>query len=97
MDQQGDLFTSSEVEELKAIWDWAEGTTGGTLSELDFQPSMKVWGQVCSEAHICTQRTCGVRGNCFYQQARRRVEKAQVVVVNHTLFFSLLDAGIEGA
>ncbi|GAA5497127.1 putative ATP-dependent DNA helicase YoaA [Rubritalea halochordaticola] len=95
MDQQGDLFTSSEVEELKAIWDWAEGTTGGTLSELDFQPSMKVWGQVCSEAHICTQRTCGVRGNCFYQQARRRVEKAQVVVVNHTLFFSLLDAGIE--
>lgn len=95
MDQQGDLFTSSEVEELKAIWDWAEGTTDGTLSELDFQPSMKVWSQVCSEAHICTQRTCGVRGNCFYQQARRRVEKAQLVVVNHTLFFSLLDAGIE--
>lgn len=95
MDSKGDLFTSSEVEELKEIWDWAEGTTDGTLSELDFRPSSKVWSQVCSEAHICTPRTCGTRGNCFYQKARKRVEKANVVVVNHTLFFSLLDAAIE--
>lgn len=91
MDTKGDLFTTSEQEELKAIWDWAEGTHVGTLSDLDFQPSMKVWGQVCSESHICTTRGCGVKGNCFYQKARKAVEKADVVVVNHTLFFSLLD------
>ncbi|MFC4993182.1 ATP-dependent DNA helicase [Rubritalea tangerina] len=95
MDSKGDLFTSSEVEELKEIWEWAEGTKDGTLSELDFRPSPKVWSQVCSEAHICTPRTCGTRGNCFYQKARRRVEKADVVVVNHTLFFSLLDSVME--
>lgn len=92
MDSKGDLFSSSEVEELKTIWDWAEGTQDGTLSELDFKPSAKVWTQVCSESHICTPRTCGTRGNCFYQKARKRVEKAHVVVVNHTLFFSLLGA-----
>jgi ATP-dependent DNA helicase DinG len=92
MDSKGDLFTSSEVEELKQVWDWAEGTNNGTLSELDFRPSPKVWSQVCSEAHICTPRSCGTRGNCFYQKARKRVEKANVVVVNHTLFFSLLDS-----
>lgn len=95
MDARGDLFTSSESEELKAIYDWAEGTQDGTLSELDYKPSPKVWSQVCSEPHICTQRVCGARGNCFYQQTRKRVEKAQVVVVNHTLFFSLLNAAEE--
>ncbi|WP_018970571.1 ATP-dependent DNA helicase [Rubritalea marina] len=95
MDSKGDLFTSSEVDELKRIWDWSEETKDGTLSTLGFQPAAKVWSQVCSEAHICTPRTCGTRGNCFYQKARKEVEKANVVVVNHTLFFSLLGANRE--
>lgn len=95
MDAKGDLFTSSEVVELKEIYDWAEGSQNGTLSELDFRPSPKVWSNVCSEAHICTPRTCGTKGNCFYQKARKRVEKADVVVVNHTLFFSLMESVTE--
>lgn len=89
MDQLGDLFSTSESEEIKAIWDWAEGTKDGTKSDLDFIPSPKVWAQVCSDGAVCTQRTCGRRGNCFYQLARRETESANIVVVNHTLFFSL--------
>jgi len=96
MDQTGDLFTTSENEELNAIWEWAEETEDGSLSDLDFQPSMKVWSQVCSEPHICTQKFCGARGNCFYQRIRKQVEKADVLVVNHTLFFALLDSEGDG-
>lgn len=91
--QTGDLFTSSENDELEAIAKWAEGTRDGTLSDLDFQPSTKVWLQVCSEAHICTSRYCGPRGNCFYQEARKAAADARLLVVNHTLFFALLDTG----
>ena len=91
MDHGGDLFTSSEQEELMAIWRWAEGTQDGTRSDLDFEPSLKVWQQVCSEAHVCTQRTCGPRGNCFFQEARKVAQSARVLVVNHSLFFSLLN------
>ncbi len=91
MDNGGDLFTSSEQEELMEIWKWAEGTKDGTKSGLDFEPSMKVWLQVCSESHICTQRTCGPRGNCFFQEARKLAQSARVLVVNHSLFFSLLN------
>ena len=87
----GDLFSSSEADELDAIWKWFEGTQDGTLSDLDFQPSPKVWQMVCSEAEICTARYCGVRGDCFFQEARKESIDAQAVVVNHTLFFSLLD------
>lgn len=86
----GDLFTSSDQQELQSIWEWAEKTRDGSLSDLDFQPSPRVWAQVCSEAHICTVKRCGPGGKCFYQQLRRRVIEADVVVVNHTLFFTLL-------
>lgn len=94
MDQGGDLFTSSEQEELMAIWKWAEGTRDGSKSDLDFEPNLKVWLQVCSEAHLCTQKVCGPRGNCFFQEARKRAQSARVLVVNHSLFFSLVD--VEG-
>jgi ATP-dependent DNA helicase DinG len=91
MEQSGDLFTNSENEELEAIRKWAEATRDGTLSDLDFQPQMKVWLQVCSEAHLCTARNCGPRGNCFFQEARKAAADAKLVVVNHTLFFALLN------
>lgn len=91
IDQTADLFTSSENEELLEIARWAEATTDGTLSDLEFQPSMKVWLQVCSEAHLCTSRHCGPRGNCFFQEARKAAADARMLVVNHTLFFALLD------
>jgi ATP-dependent DNA helicase DinG len=92
-EQTGDLFTPGENEELQAIARWAESTRDGTLSDMDFQPSPKVWLQVCSEAHICTSRHCGPRGNCFFQEARKAAAEAKVLVVNHTLFFALLDTG----
>lgn len=91
MEQAGDLFTGSENEELEAIRKWSESTRDGTLSDLDFQPQMKVWLQVCSEAHLCTARHCGPRGNCFFQEARKAAADAKLIVVNHTLFFALLN------
>ncbi|MEJ6570982.1 MAG: ATP-dependent DNA helicase [Akkermansiaceae bacterium] len=93
MQQTGDLFSTGEAEELKKIWDWAEGTHDGTRSDLDFQVSGKVWSQICSDGSVCTIRTCGKNGNCFYQKARKLMEEADVVVLNHTLFFSLFALG----
>ncbi|MES2981600.1 MAG: helicase C-terminal domain-containing protein [Verrucomicrobiota bacterium] len=92
-EQSGDLFTSTESEELARIRDWADQTRDGTLSGIPFQPSMKVWLQICSEAHSCTQRYCGPKGNCFFQEARKAAADAKLVVVNHTLFFALLETG----
>ncbi|MEO7101518.1 MAG: helicase C-terminal domain-containing protein [Luteolibacter sp.] len=90
-EQAADLFTGTEVDELEAIRQWAEKTRDGTLSDLDFQPQMKVWLQVCSEAHLCTARHCGPKGDCFFQEARKAAADARLIVVNHTLFFALLN------
>ena len=90
LQQAQELFTTSEQEELSRIADWAQRTTDGSLSDLPIEPDAKVWGQVCSEAHICTTKTCGQSGNCFFQNARKRLLAADVIVANHTLLFMLL-------
>jgi ATP-dependent DNA helicase DinG len=88
--QSADLFTSSEASELERIYQWAQTTPDGSLSDFAVEPDPHVWSQVCSEAHLCTTKTCGSNPRCFYQQARKRLLTADVVVLNHTLFFMAL-------
>jgi ATP-dependent DNA helicase DinG len=85
-----ELFTGPEQSELQRLAEWARTTRDGSLSDLSVEPEPKVWTQVCSEAHICTQKTCGQDPRCFYQQARKRLLAADVIVLNHTLLFILL-------
>jgi ATP-dependent DNA helicase DinG len=90
LQQANELFTGPEQNELKRLAEWARTTRDGSLSDLSVEPDPKVWIQVCSEAHICTQKTCGQDQRCFYQQARKRLLAADVLVINHTLLFILL-------
>jgi ATP-dependent DNA helicase DinG len=93
--ETGDLFTAFEAAELTKLLEWSESTRDGTLSDLTFSPTARVWSMVCSEAHACTPRKCGPGSNCWYQAARRKVAEADVVVMNHTLFFTLLSSNEE--
>src|SRR6266511_254133 len=90
LQQANELFTGPEQNELNRLGEWARTTRDGSLSDLPVEPDPKVWIQVCSEAHICTQKTCGQDPRCFYQQARKRLLAADVLVINHTLLFILL-------
>ena len=106
MQQSGNLFTSSEAEELQRIYEWSKETTDGSLSDFDIEPDMKVWAQVCSERGLCSPKICGHPSNfakdhgvCFFQRARNRILSSDVLVLNHTLFFTLLggvDEDIKG-
>lgn len=57
--QMDSLFTQGEAAELTRIQDWALRTQDGTLSDMAFRPSPKVWAMVCSEPHACSMRHCG--------------------------------------
>src|SRR5436190_11918129 len=71
LQQAAELFTTSEASELSRLAEWARTTKDGSLSDLAVEPDPKVWTQVCSEAHICTSKTCGQTSQCFFQQARK--------------------------
>ena len=97
MQQAGNLFTSSEAEELQRIYEWSKTTKDGSLSDFDIEPDPKVWAQVCSERGLCSPKMCGHQSDfakdhdvCFFQRARNRIFSADVLVLNHTLFFTLL-------
>jgi ATP-dependent DNA helicase DinG len=101
MQQSGNLFTSSEAEELQRIYDWSKTTTDGSLSDFEVEPDPKVWAQVCSERGLCSPKICGYQSEfakqneaCFFQRVRHRILSSDVLVLNHTLFFTLL-GGLE--
>jgi len=95
--QAESLFTSPEAQELERIYEWSLKTGDGSLSDFDFEPDPKVWSHVCSERGLCTPKFCGYPSDwakdhevCFFQRARNKILSADVVVLNHTLFFTLL-------
>ena len=47
-----------------------------------------MWDEVASDSGNCLGRNCPTYKKCFYFHARRRVQNAQILVVNHALFFS---------
>ena len=97
MQQAGMLFTTSETAELRRIYEWAQKTKDGSLSDFEIEPDTKVWAQVCSERGLCSPKLCGFQSDfakenqvCFFQRARQRILASDVLVVNHTLFFTML-------
>jgi ATP-dependent DNA helicase DinG len=94
------LFTTPAQAELERIWLWSQKTDDGSLSDFELEPDAEVWQQVCSERGLCSARQCGhgsafVKDGgrpCFYQRARSQMLAADVLVLNHTLFFTLLGA-----
>ena len=97
LQQSGNLFTSSEAEELQRIYEWSKTTTDGSLSDFEVEPDPKVWALVCSERGLCAPKQCGYPSDfgkqnqvCFFQRARNRILSSDVLVLNHTLFFTLL-------
>ncbi|MFO0884772.1 MAG: hypothetical protein U0894_11395 [Pirellulales bacterium] len=66
----------------------SKGTGDGSLADLDFKPKPQVWEEVQSDSGNCLGRNCPTFKDCFYQRARRRIHNAQILIVNHALFFS---------
>ena len=56
-----------------------------------------MWDEVESDSGNCLGRQCPTYNDCFYYRARRRVQNAQILVVNHALFFSDLALRRSGA
>ncbi|MBE6414097.1 MAG: ATP-dependent DNA helicase [Verrucomicrobiaceae bacterium] len=84
-----ELFNTEETEELERIANWAKTTTTGLREELKPQPNPEVWNWICAESSSCTPRTCDE--TCFYQNARKKAASADIVILNHSLLFSLIN------
>src|SRR5262249_23773498 len=82
------LAEDAAVRQLQQIGRWAKQTKDGSRSDLAFQPLPLVWDLVESDSNNCLGRNCPDNADCFYYKARRQLHGAQILVVNHALFFS---------
>ena len=85
---QKSLFEPDGQQQLAKIRQWAHKTTDGSRSDLAFQPKPDVWDEVLSDHGDCLRKKCPNHNECFYYAARRRVWNADLLIVNHALFFS---------
>lgn len=83
------LFGDDEkMRQLGALLDWSKDTADGSRASIQFRPQIDVWDEVQSESGNCLGKKCPTYEECFYFKARRRVWNADVLVVNHALFFA---------
>ncbi len=86
---QRSLFDSTdETAELRRITEWADRAESGDKSELGFAPDPAVWHRVRSDQHQCRGRKCIHYEACFFYHARQAMQEADILVVNHHLYFS---------
>jgi ATP-dependent DNA helicase DinG len=79
----------------RRLFGWADRTATGDRAELDFVPSELLWREVDADADDCLMDACEFFGpeRCHMMHAREAARHADIVVVNHALFFSDLAVG----
>lgn len=86
---EGRLQDRREVTWLRRIEDWAHLTEDGDVAEMtDVPRDATIWPKVTSTLDNCLGVECDDYQDCFVVKARRRAQEADVVVVNHHLFFA---------
>jgi ATP-dependent DNA helicase DinG len=91
------LADDNAAKQLVQIGRWSRETRDGSRSDLSFQPLPSVWDLVESDSGNCLGRNCKEYDKCFYFKARKQIYGAEVLIVNHALFFSDLALRREGA
>ncbi|MDI6782981.1 MAG: ATP-dependent DNA helicase [bacterium] len=69
---------------------WVKQTATGIKSELEFAVVDELWESVCRFSDLCSGKNCPKYSICFYWRARRAQFAAQLLIVNHHLYFANL-------
>ena len=96
--QNGRLTSREDVGYLRDISRFVKTTSSGDKAELSRVPeTAPVWNLVTSTRDTCLGSECQYYQDCFVMKARKEAQQADVVVVNHHLFFAdiaLKDTGV---
>lgn len=87
----GALFAPTHT--LDLLWSWGLETETGDKSDLSFVPPTHEWESLDANADDCIGELCDRYRDCFYFAHRDEARDAQIVVVNHALFFLDLVVG----
>ena len=95
---EGRFISREDANYVHKVRAFADNSATGDKSELtDVPENATIWPSVTSTRDNCMGQECAYYKECFVMEARKRALAADVVVVNHHLFFAdvmLRDEGV---
>ncbi|MCD4700137.1 MAG: helicase [Phycisphaerae bacterium] len=83
------VFSSRrEISQLSRLAEWADSGGGESRQDVTFDVSEAVWSRLRAESGSCLGRKCPFFERCFFQSARMKMRKANILIVNHSMLFS---------
>lgn len=89
MEGQPVLRGMDEIDWFAQIRDWEKLTETGDRAELNFLPdNAELWNRIDARKETCTGQKCPQFQQCFLTAMRQRAQEADIIIVNHHLFFA---------
>ncbi|HEV2421573.1 MAG TPA: helicase C-terminal domain-containing protein [Candidatus Acidoferrales bacterium] len=89
MEGQPVLRGMEEIDWFAQIRDWEKLTETGDRAELNFLPDdAELWNRIDARKETCTGQKCPQFQQCFLTAMRQRAREADLIIVNHHLFFA---------
>jgi ATP-dependent DNA helicase DinG len=82
-------FAATAAPETARVLAWVKQSRTGDRAELDGVPEeAPIWREISSSPETRLGKRCQFVDDCFITNMRRRAQDAQILVVNHHLFFA---------
>jgi len=89
MEGQPVLKGIDELDWFSQVRDWEKLTETGDRSELTFLPDdADLWNRIDARSDLCTGQKCVEFQRCFITAMHQRAQEADLIIVNHHLFFA---------
>jgi len=86
-----------QVNHARVIESWLQHSKSGDIAECsDVDESARIWSHATSTTENCLGNECPRIGDCYVAKARKRAQEADILVINHHLFFADLALRDEG-
>src|SRR5271170_5484003 len=83
------LKNLDEVDWFSQVRDWAHSSDTGDRVELGFLPDdSDLWHRLDARRDTCTGKKCPDFERCFITRMQQRAAEADLIIVNHALFFA---------
>ena len=94
---EGRRMRPEQQDQLARIRSWLGRTSRGDTAELtEISEDAPIWPMVTSTTDNCLGSECPAYSDCFVMKARKDAQAADVLVVNHHLFFADMALRDEG-
>ncbi len=99
-DSEHNKRLNTMIKDLKVIRAWCAGDEcTGIRDTLPRRVKDETWERVNAESNMCSSKNCKVcsyqvGGLCEYRRDLEKAEHADLIIVNHSLLFTLISAGV---